>query len=372
LLRQLLARRFRNLEALDWDVEPGCHLLLGGNGAGKTSVLEAAYAAATTRSFRTTQIGDCAQRRSADPETREAPETLPPDDGFFVAVETGGEPRTRLEVAWSPQRGLERRCNGERAPLVRHLGALSVLVWSAAEVEMLQGSPMSRRRFLDRGVVYRRPGALQELASYRSLLAQKRALLRTGGSRRELTAWNALLAPAAASIAAQRASFVEALRPAFAEAARGSRFGLAELEVEYQPSPAAASEGVDALHHALERSIASELQARRPLLGPHRDRVSLRWRGEEIAQRASAGERKAIGLLLLAAQAMVLEHERSGLVLLVDDADAELDRDTLRALWPVLSQHPQAVATSNRPEVWAGLDAGRRWRLESGRMDPCK
>ena len=35
--------------------------MLGGNGAGKTSLLEAVYVLATTRSFRTSQIGDCAR-----------------------------------------------------------------------------------------------------------------------------------------------------------------------------------------------------------------------------------------------------------------------------------------------------------------------
>ncbi|MGH9363537.1 MAG: DNA replication/repair protein RecF, partial [Thermoanaerobaculia bacterium] len=59
MLVQLAARGFRNLEPLAWEPAPGSHLLLGGNGAGKTSLLEAAYALATTRSFRTPRLADC-------------------------------------------------------------------------------------------------------------------------------------------------------------------------------------------------------------------------------------------------------------------------------------------------------------------------
>ena len=61
MLTHLTARDFRNLEPLSWRPAAGSHLLLGGNGAGKTSLLEAVYALATTRSFRAAQIGDCAR-----------------------------------------------------------------------------------------------------------------------------------------------------------------------------------------------------------------------------------------------------------------------------------------------------------------------
>ena len=52
MISQLLTNDFRNLEPLDWWPGRGSHLLLGGNGAGKTSLLEAMYVVATTRSFR--------------------------------------------------------------------------------------------------------------------------------------------------------------------------------------------------------------------------------------------------------------------------------------------------------------------------------
>jgi DNA replication and repair protein RecF len=65
MLVQLTARGFRNLEPLTWQPEGGSHLLLGGNGAGKTSLLEAVYAVATTRSFRASQIADCVRHGSS-------------------------------------------------------------------------------------------------------------------------------------------------------------------------------------------------------------------------------------------------------------------------------------------------------------------
>jgi DNA replication and repair protein RecF len=59
VLAHFTARGFRNLEPLDLEPAAGSHLLLGGNGAGKTSLLEAIYVLATTRSFRAAQLVDC-------------------------------------------------------------------------------------------------------------------------------------------------------------------------------------------------------------------------------------------------------------------------------------------------------------------------
>jgi DNA replication and repair protein RecF len=245
-----------------------------------------------------------------------------------------------------------------------------VLVFTSAETGMLLGDPVARRRFLDRGVIHLRPAALESFARYRSLLDQKRALLRAGGTRPEIASWNELLAEAGAAVTAQRHAFVEALSVAFAAAAAASRLPFAQLSISYRPSPPTAPGGADALRAALDEATAREIAAKRPLLGPHRDRIELRWRGFELAQRASAGERKAIGLLLLSAQASVIEAQRGPAVLLVDDADAELDRDSWSALFAMLAVHPQVLLSSNRPEAFGGLATDHRWRLHAGRLEP--
>src|SRR5512137_1427320 len=55
-LLSLSADRLRNLRAVALGLPPGLGLLVGRNGQGKTSLLEAAYLLATGRSFRTRQI----------------------------------------------------------------------------------------------------------------------------------------------------------------------------------------------------------------------------------------------------------------------------------------------------------------------------
>ena len=56
-LTRLLIRDFRNIESADLALSPGFNFLVGANGSGKTSVLEAIYTLGHGRAFRSLQIG---------------------------------------------------------------------------------------------------------------------------------------------------------------------------------------------------------------------------------------------------------------------------------------------------------------------------
>jgi DNA replication and repair protein RecF len=119
---------------------------------------------------------------------------------------------------------------------------------------------------------------------------------------------------------------------------------------------------------ALERIAGRERERGAPLLGPHRDALRLLWGGREVGDVASAGEGKALGLLLAAAQGKVVEDAGRDPVYLLDDADAELDRERLGAVWQAFAPVAQLLATSSRPEVWEGVFAGTRWSVREGRV----
>ncbi|HSM50226.1 MAG TPA: DNA replication and repair protein RecF [Thermoanaerobaculia bacterium] len=349
MLAHLALRDFRNVERASWRPGPGAQLLLGGNGAGKTSLLEAVYLLATTRSFRTSQLADCCRAG---------------ESAFHLSGELGLRAR-RVELGWSAGGARHRAVDGVELPLGEHLAVQPVLAWTSAEGALLSGPPATRRRFLDRALVSWRPAALGVLGRYQRALAGKRALL-ARGERRGLEAWNDLLAREGAEVAARRAELVAALALRLAPLAGEVGLLLPEVGLVYEPSPPDAPEGAAPLRAALERAAREEVARRQPLVGPHRDEIAIRLGGRPARRGASAGERKALGLLLLAAQARLLEEGGAAPLLLLDDLDTELDGERLAALWRALDGAPQLLATSNRPEVWRSLPVAERWRVEGG------
>jgi DNA replication and repair protein RecF len=278
LLAHLSLLNFRNLEPLKWGPGPGSHLLLGGNGAGKTSVLEAVYVLATTRSFRAARLEDCVRHNS---------------DGFQLEGESDTDHRATLEVRWIEGKRI-RLLNGRTAPLSEHLAALPIVAWTFAEAEVLVGAPKARRRFMDRGVVGIRPPALDLLNRYGEALRQKRELLLQGGAGTAtagIEVWNELLAATAAEVIRLRHAYVGRLREVLGGVLAESGLDLPPIDIRYRPSPAAGLEGAAVIAAALERAADRERLRQVPLLGPQRDELEILWGGHDIRRVASAGER---------------------------------------------------------------------------------
>jgi DNA replication and repair protein RecF len=370
MLATITTRGFRNLEPLTWTPGPGRHLLLGDNGAGKTSLLEAIYVLATTRSFRNAQLADCIRHDA---------------DFFHLGGEVTAAARTHLEVglrrgvSGRPGSGGERvrGVNGSATTLAEHLAVLPVVAWEAGEGEVLTGAPALRRRFLDRGVVGSRPVALEALTRYRQALRGKRDLLAGHGGSRPgprgtdpelLDSWNTVLAAAAAEVIALRAAYAGRLAERLAEVTAEAGLPFPPVTFVYRPSPAAGLAGAEAVLERLRRAAAGELRQGTPLLGPHRDDLEISWGGHPVKATVSAGERKALSLLLTAAHARVLAAAGREPILLLDDLDAELAPGTLARLWEVFSGAPQLVASSNRPAVWEGLATEHRGSLVGGQL----
>jgi DNA replication and repair protein RecF len=351
LLSHLSLLNFRNLEPLKWGPGPGTHLLLGGNGAGKTSLLEAVYVLTTTRSFRAARLEDCVRHNSG---------------GFQLEGEAETDHRSSLEVRWIEGKRI-RLLNGRTAPLAEHLAALPIVAWTHAEGEVLVGAPKARRRFMDRGVVGIRPPALDLLNRYREALRQKRELLLRNGPGIEV--WNELLATTAAEVIRLRHAYVERLRELLGGVLAESGLDFPAIDIRYRSSPSGELNGA-AIAAALERIADRERARQLPLLGPHRDELEILWGGHDIRRVASAGERKAFSLLLLAAHGRVLETAGRRPLYLLDDADAELAPSTHAAVWNVFRKVNQVFATSNRPQVWLTLEVGKAWEMDKGKMKP--
>ena len=355
MLESLEVRAFRNLQPATLELGTGSHLILGDNGAGKTSWLEAIYVLTTTRSFRASRLADCVRHG---------------EQGFFLAGETSG--RIRLEMAFEAGESF-RRVNGNRASLSEHLAAQPVVAWTTAELEVLLGPPSARRRFLDRGIVGLYPGSLDLLSRYRRALAEKRRLLQSEALRgpratilEMVEPWNLVLAEAAAGLAERRALYVRRSNRALLEVVSSTDLGLPPIELRYRPSPATALDGAEAIARELEAGLARELATGQPAKGPHRDELEIAWDGHPVRKVASAGERKAVGLALVAAHGQVLEGAGIEPVYLLDDVDTELDASRLAGLWRHFANASQVVVSSNRPMVWEGLEIDREWVCEEG------
>ena len=351
-LRRLRAARFRALGPTDWRPEAGWNLIYGPNGSGKSSLLEAIYLTATGKSFRTPTLAECCARG---------------EESFLVQAEVEREGSWNLALACSPE-GRRLTLQEKPSAVAEHLALLPVVAWSEADRDLVAGPAANRRRFVDRAALLLRPPRLAEHAELHRVLAQKRHLLaaRARGSAAELGAWNELLAPLVARRAAERAELVRRLEASAGALLVRQGSDLPALRLTYQPSPPTALAGAAAVAEALTGAERSERDRGQPLVGPQRDRIEILLASSAARRSPSAGERKVVVLSLLAGLAQLLTSGGRAPLVLLDDLDAELDRERLALAAGLFSGAPQVVATSSRPEAFEGLLRGPRWELAKG------
>jgi DNA replication and repair protein RecF len=348
MIRSITLRSFRNLADQEWMPAPATNLVYGPNGAGKSSLLEATYLAATTRSFRTPWLAECCRIGASE---------------FFVGADTEGGERTRLEVAWGPE-GKRRAVNARTGTIVEHLAVVPVVSWTTRDNEIFQGPPAVRRHLIDRGVVSAHPASMGAVSEYRQALEAKRAAL--ASPRGSLEEWNRILARTGAGLVGRRSAWIARLAAALSRVLEESGFGLGPVELRYRPSPAEAVAGEEALLASIEKLARLETARRQVLAGPHRDDLEILWRNGPVGRMASAGERKLLGLAMMVAHAELLEERGGAPLVLIDDLDAELDRERVGQVWDLLGQGRQLIAATSRKSVVNRLAASARWSLGDG------
>lgn len=317
---------FRCFESVSIEPVAGFNVIAGGNGSGKTSLLEALYFLGRGVSFRVSRP-DAAVRHGEGRSTA------------FARLGVGLNTRAGLEIARGD--GVSIRVDGEpgtRADLVR---ALPVQLLDPGSHELVAGPPAGRRQFLDWGVFHVEQHFLPAWQRYRRGLQQRNAALRVG-SARDAWLWDGTLIAESEVIDTSRRHVIASLQPLIGSMAR--QLLDAELTIDYLPGWA---DG-ELLAIALERNRDRDLQMRSTTVGPHRADLRISLHARRARESVSRGQEKlVVASLVLAQLQLVSKSRRQPVVLLLDEPGADLDRDHLQKLLGQVAAAPaQAFVTS--------------------------
>lgn len=422
LLSRLRLANFRNFRELDLAPPPGVSVYYGPNAQGKTSLLEAVYLLCIARSFRAEnerevvnfaaaaeggqalvdglfEGGDEPLRLivgyRATPGRLPHPQSLPGESG--PPENTGGaygradSPYTDSrppDNAYPPGDTLppaaaapapyyppaqrvhkEIRVNRLRRTAAGMVGLVSAVLFSALDLNLVQGPPAARRRFLDILLSQADSAYLPGLQRYVQVLRQRNRLLRLIQEGRaqagELYYWDGELVREGAQLTRRRQRVMRALAPHCAALHRELSGPEETLAVAYRPNiplPAAADAADDdvadaddagiaalesAFRAALEASAGRERATAATAAGPHRDDIELRINGVDMRIFASRGQARTLALSLRLAEAETLRQaRRQAPLVLLDDALSEMDAARRRRVLQQAARYPQTLITT--------------------------
>ncbi len=396
-LTHLSLTNFRSFARLDIDVPRRVILLVGANAQGKTSLLEAVYFLAAFTSFQTH-----VDRQLVNFQAAREPLAV----GRLVADYTRGPTRHRLEarlilepVGTTGQRlRKEVLLDGVKRPLAEVVGHFNAVVFVPQMVQVIEGGPDERRRYLNLTLAQAVPGYAGQLSEYAQALTERNALLKQlgehGGDLAQLDFWDDTLARLGAEIILRRIEMVQELEKLAARIHRDLSHGQEILRLSYQPSydPLPHPDGQIAmpLKTSLDRSGVAQdeicrgfreklLQMRSEevrrgvtALGPHRDELRFLANGIDLGDYGSRGQARTALLALKLAEIEWLK-KRTGHwpVLLLDEVLAELDIQRRADLLGTMEKIEQALLTTTDLKLYTPgfVQKGEVWEVSSGAIE---
>ncbi|MDN6275405.1 DNA replication/repair protein RecF [Psychrobacter sp.] len=377
MIERLQISNLRNLTQVNLQ-STACNVIIGENGSGKTSLLEAIFLLSRGKSFRHHQ-----PKRYIQHHKKSAVVHAKINDSNALAIQKQTDATTLLR--------LNQTTVYNQSILTEQLPTLLI---DPSTMDMLEQGSASRRQLLDWLVFHMKQGFHSQWVAYQRLLKQRNSLLKstrrlTQVQLNEIKAWDKGLGSHAALIHHYREQIFTEWQPYFSDS-------VAQLLPDYAAQLSLSyNAGYDtsvALDVQLNERLEQDLQLGYTRIGNHRADIHVHWHSndsidkghdntpsvlhtdassklpvlkEQAANVLSRGEKKLLITALRLSQLPLLlrtgqhtDFPRNGMgseatpVVLLDDITAELDGRAIEILLSSLAQLPcQVFMTSLTDEI---------------------
>ena len=389
-LSHLTLTNFRNFVELDLELPPGVVVFSGPNAQGKTSLLEAVYLLAIARSFRAENEREVVNFKAA----------ASGGQGLVGGTIEKKDDRLQVYVGYQcsqapamdniPSHGFSLGNLSVRKQIrvdrVRHtatelVGLVNAVLFTAGDINLVQGPPAGRRRFLDVLISQADHLYLKGLQRYQKVVQQRNQLLRMLQDGRagsdELAFWDAELVREGAWITWRRHEVMKDLAQACAEHHVQLTGPEEDFALAYQPS-VPVDDSLSGTEEQFRQSLAAMASRERAtastVVGPHRDDFGLLINEVDMGTFASRGQARSLALALRLGEASYLNSvRREGPIILLDDVLSEMDAARRHRVLEKAAQYQQTIITTTDVEPMQDFfgPAASYFRVANGGVHPC-
>lgn len=340
-LSHLKIENLRNLSQIDIEPSTGINILLGENGSGKTSLLEAIYLLGLGRSFRTRTIKHALQY----------------EQGRFQVFALSGQNNIPMGLRYDKNTGLEIRLNNYPLKRLSELANhLPIQLIPANCHQFFEQGPRFRRQLLDWSLFHVERGFHLQWQNYKRALQQRNAALRNHQIEEQVSSWNKHLAEYGEAIHLQRTACLEVFLKDFISIFPRlcPEYENADYSIQYQSGWMKNEKLADCLDANFQRDSALGYTRS----GSHAADWLIKINNLLPGENLSRGQQKLYFIALSICQALQLKRAGTNpSIFLVDDLSSELDLFHQKSVLTLLTElEQQAFITSTDFSLASELD----------------
>lgn len=339
ILTGLSVTNFRIHKNLTLKFSETLNYIVGGNGKGKTSILEAAYYLCTTKSFNSKDI-DVVNFESDNFEI----------EGNFKDIT---EDKVRLYFSKDENRKYYFKNDKLISKSSQIIGNFPVVILTPADHSITQGAPAERRKFVDSVISQASSTYLDLLLDYNKTLKQRSAILnflkenRAARLYNEFDAWTEKLIETGVQIIKHRISFIEEFNDYIRKSYKKIVDEKETPAIQYFFLEGANAENIkDLFINKLKEKKEEEIRRTLNLVGPHKDDFIFSINNIILRSFGSQGQHKTFQTALRFAEFFYLKNATAKTpIFLLDDVFGELDAFRAGKISNYLKEVGQAFIT---------------------------
>ena len=339
-LKKLSLLNFKNYREAGIDFNEGVNAFVGGNGEGKTNLLDAIHYLSLCKSYFNAIDG----------------QNIKQHEDFFILQGVFNLDGIDENISCGLKRGQKKtfkRNQKEYNRLSEHIGLLPVVMISPTDTNLITDGSEERRKFPDSIISQFDRNFLEDLISYSRALMQRNTYLKRAAQSRSfdldaLEIWNEQLTNSGVRIHASRQRFIKDLIPIFRYYYNFIAGEKESVDIRYESH----------LNDGDFKSLLAESTDRDRILqytsvGPHKDDLVFIINGFPVKRYASQGQQKSFLIALkLAHFNFVSKQKGIKPILLLDDIFDKLDDERVGKLMELVSRDNfgQIFITDTHPE----------------------
>jgi DNA replication and repair protein RecF len=397
IVSELVLRNFRNISESRFKPDPGINFILGENGQGKTSFLEALGYLATLRSFRNSKSEEVLKWGES---TSEVSCKLIGDEGWETNLKVvfDGDPKVSgktSKIAFINGKPYK----SSTSYLSQRLGSFELgfhaVVFNPSDHDLVRGDPATRRNYLDRVIAAENIGHLKNISKYQRIITQRNALLKQAKDGRTkslddlIAGFTEQAVTFGSELTAARLEWLLKLSERLNETVHQIAPRQPELRLVYLSNWAPVIDNLsfnnddlgalnftghghrpslELLEHSFRKRLsfleAAEWRSGHSLVGPHRDDWGFYLGGQRLQGHGSQGEVRSALLALKLCEIDLFRIETGHRpFFLLDDFSSELDRERRSFLMRYLSESDLQVFVTTTED--SSLH-GKKFRVSNG------